>query len=316
MTELQIGANTATRTGVEILLLFAMWALALFCGSYILWGEVLRGTLATTRDLWVSYVARKASNGLLPHYEFGPGKLEQAGKLVLSLAMLAVGFFLSKAALEGLVAGDGEMSLICLVLASLALGAAALLCAFTSVRSWLDWKRLGWPSDGLAGIAAAARLTALLVLVSLLVLAVMSRDADVALLLDRLGGALIGLFLAFAGLALLRRTLLDLTDHPMPQKSEEAIIETLLGQGMHRKEILDIRSRRAGSQHFVEITLAPPEDQTLESLGRRLQSAKRALRAKFQGLDLTVRLHSGGQPHVGPVGAPNPAMPTEVPRHG
>ncbi len=78
-----------------------------------------------------------------------------------------------------------------------------------------------------------------------------------------------------------------------------------------------MRSRRAGRDNFVEITLDPAEARSFTQLRQRLVHLKRTLEASFEGLDLTIKLHRREEmpDGSGPSGdvEPKPATPFEGP---
>ncbi len=78
-----------------LVLLISMLLVALASGSLILWGETLRSALAAAKASWASLVARKRAEGALTRYEFGLGKLEQAGNLALALVMVFAGLWMA-----------------------------------------------------------------------------------------------------------------------------------------------------------------------------------------------------------------------------
>jgi divalent metal cation (Fe/Co/Zn/Cd) transporter len=232
-------------------------------------------------------------------YEFGAGKLEQAGNLTIALAMAVGGLWIGSLAFELAVLGTSEATPFGLALAATANAMHAIR------RGSLIWARSSAkgkneaPADRAPLMADIFTLVPLLIVQMTLTVAALARDPGIAMGADCVGAIFVGLLMTATGVKMLWEALLDLIDHPLHQKVEKAIAQLLLAQDVHAGELLGMRSRRSGRQVFVELTLDPAEPRSFEDVRQRLARVRRGLEDRLGGLDLAIRLQLPEADHRG-----------------
>ena len=268
-----------------------MLIVALGSGSLTLLGETIRSTLILVTAVWASVVLAEAKRDAGRRYEFGVGKLEQAGNLMIALALAVAALLLARRAFGLIGVGTSEAGPLGLALAATA-NAAHTVRVGSSIwaRSTTAKAREEQPTSGVPSPVAASRFLSLLIVQTMLTVAALARDPAIALAADASGAIFVALLMMVAGVRMLWEAVLDLIDHPLRGESEQAIAQLLLEQGMHAKELIGMRSRRAGRHLFVELTLDSSQANSVDDVRQRLARVQRGLEDRLDGLDLAIRL--------------------------
>lgn len=267
-----------------------MLVVALGAGSATLLGETIRSGLITLAAVWSLVVIGVGERDAGRRYEFGVGKLEQAGNTAIALAFVLAGLWLAGRVYHLIVAGQSPTASLDLALAATA-NAAHTVRVGSSV-----WARSTaaapnqQPIPGLSSPLASPRFLSVLIVQAALTLAAIASDPAIALAADCLGAMFVALLMTVAGVRMVWEAVLDLTDHPVRGEVEEAITLLLFEQGVHARELRGMRSRRSGRRVFVELTLDPIEAGSFEELRERLERVRRRLEERVGGLDLAIRL--------------------------
>jgi divalent metal cation (Fe/Co/Zn/Cd) transporter len=271
---------------VEPTLLVAMLLVALGSGSVALLGETLRSALIAAIGVWAVMIRAKAMRDAGQRHQFGVGKLEQAGKACIALALAAAGLWVASRAFNLVLVGGNEAGPFGLALA------ATANALHTVRRGVLLWAR-ATPMASAQGRSpeAPSSLVPLLIVQAMLTVAALASDPSIALAADCAGGIFVSLLMTVAGIRLLWDAVPDLIDHPLRRKDEEAIAQLLFEQGVHATELVALRSRRSGRDLFVELTMNPMESESFEGTCRRLTRLREGLEARLRGLDLSIRLY-------------------------
>jgi divalent metal cation (Fe/Co/Zn/Cd) transporter len=278
------------RSSIDVLLLLAMLIVALVSGSLALLGGTLCSALIMITRAWVSVALTRAATDAGQRYQFGTGKLEQAGNAAIGLVLAIAGLWLATLALALIVAGRGEAPPFGLALAATAnavymVRAATLAWARSTPKPGMERLHHGSPASG--GVSG---LVPLLIVQATLTVAALARDPPVALAADCSGAILVALLMTATGVRMLWEAVLDLIDHPLRGGGERAIAQLLLEQGIHAQELVSLRSRRSGRDVFVEFALDPVEASSFEETRERLARACRGLEDHLGGLDVAIRL--------------------------
>jgi divalent metal cation (Fe/Co/Zn/Cd) transporter len=268
-----------------------MLIVALGSGSLTLLGETIRSTLILVTAVWASVVLAEAERDAGRRYEFGVGKLEQAGKLMIALALAVAALLLARRAFGLIGVGTSEAGPLDLALAATA-NAAHTVRVGSSLwaRSTTAKAREEQPASGVPSPVAASSFLSLLIVQTMLTVAALARDPAIALAADASGAIFVALLMMLAGVRMLWEAVLDLIDHPLRGEAEQAIAQLLLEQGIHAEELIGMRSRRAGRHLFVELTLDPSQANSVDDVRQRLARVQRSLEDRLDGLDLAIRL--------------------------
>jgi divalent metal cation (Fe/Co/Zn/Cd) transporter len=278
-------------SSVELTLLVMMLVVALGSGSVTLLGETMRSALITATGVWAFMVHAKATRDPGQRYEFGVGKLEQAGHASIALAFAVTGLWVASRAFNLIMVGGSEAEPLGLALAATANAVHTIRSGFLLRARATPVARNQGPTHGVPPPAGPSRLVPLLIVQTTLTVAALARDPAIALAADCAGGIFVGLLMTVAGIRILWEAVPDLIDHPLRRKDEEAIAQLLFEQGVDAKELVAMRSRRSGRDVFVELTMDPVEAGSFEDTCRRLARLRQSLEARLDGLDLSIKLH-------------------------
>jgi divalent metal cation (Fe/Co/Zn/Cd) transporter len=272
-------------TAVELALLLALLVVALGSGSVTLLGETLRSALIAAAGIWAALALAKAARDGGRRYEFGLDKLEQAGHTAIAVALAVAGLWVAGRAFALLVVGASAATPLGFALAATAHAVHGLR------RGILLGAQPPLSPPCLPSPAGLARLLPLLVVQIALTVAALAQDPALALAADCAGGIFLGLLMTVAGARIVWETVPDLIDHPLRRQDEAALARLLVEQGVRPQELIGLRSRRSGRHLFVELTVNPADDGSLDDTCGRLARLRASLEARLGGLDLSIRLH-------------------------
>jgi len=268
--------------GLPMLLLAA----ALLSGLLSLIGLSIAGLALAVREALAVSLPRKLSGESSRYFQYGLGKVMQAGNLFIALCATIAGFWLAGEAFGRIVSGVSEVSPLGLALAATT---NALVAVWYGVRAYGQFAPFDRARQVLLG--PRRRVFALLVTVQLcLTMAVLAKDPEIAYWIDTFGAAVVSLIIVGAGLKLAWDCICDLIDHPLSKEQEAAITTVLYGEGVQPEELADVRTRRCGQRIFAEVTLRVLAPMPIEEARRRLAGLRQALAAAATDLDLVIKL--------------------------
>lgn len=277
---------------IDLILLLMMLVVALVSGSITLLGETIRNALMMIAGIWAWVVVTAEERDARHRYEFGAGKLQQAGNLIIALAMAVGGLWIGSLAFELAVLAKSEVTPFGLALA------ATVNAMHTIRRGSLIWagsstrRRNQAPAEGAPLLAAPVMLAPLLIVQMTLTVAALARDPGIAIGADCLGAIFVGLLMTTAGIKMLWEAVLDLIDHPLQRRVEKTIAQLLFEQGIHAGELIGMRSRRSGRHVFVELTLDPADARSFAEMRQRLARVRHGLEERLGEVDLAIRLQA------------------------
>ena len=277
---------------MDAILLILMLAVAFISGSLILLGESLRCTLIMLTGIWSITVHERTIAGALPHYEFGSGKLEQAGLLCIALMSAIAGLWVANRAFGLALSNTVQTTPFGLALAATVMVLHTIRCGLLALPVPAAAARQTAPSTVNPSNERLRSLALVLVLQIAMTVAAVARDPLIALWSEVLGSVFVGLLMTAAGVKIGWRAILDLVDYALDPRSVEELKQFLFKQGVTSVELVDVRSRRSGRHVFVELTLSPEEKRSFEGLRQRLVHIRLALAYKFDGFDIAIRLET------------------------
>ena len=268
----------------------ALLAVGMLSGSLTLLGEGMRsGFLLALRILPRVGVLGRAG-GAPVHYEFGLGKLEQSGNFALSALLMAVGLWFAGLSLDLMFSGQSGAGPLNLAFAAAALAVQLCRCAL-ALRALLDLSgERGSPAAKTALRGAAFEFLYLLLLQSALTVAVLSKGPLVSHWADLLGGCAAAFVMAVTGIRRSWEALMDLIDYPLGAVDRELISEIASKQGIDIGSLVSLRTRRAGRQVFVELSLDLDDALSMQRVQDDLGRLRQAMNDALDGIDVVVRL--------------------------
>lgn len=271
---------------VDVAALALLLGAALVSDSVILAGLVIAGTIMALREAWLVSLPRRLGQRGLHDYQFGFGKVLQAGNLVLAVMAAAAGFWLAGVAFGRILTGGGEIFPLGFALAA---SANALVVTWTGVAAYANRE----PSDRAQWVLRQARrrlFASLVAIQVVLTVAALAKDPEVAFWIDSLGAILVSLLIVVGGVKLAWQCICELIDHPLDADQERAMIAALARAGVEPEELVDLRSRRCAERIFAELTLRAGDAAPIEEVRQRLVALRQTLEAEVEDLDLVIKL--------------------------
>jgi ferrous-iron efflux pump FieF len=276
-----------TAAGLAIIKLVA----GLLTGSL----AVLASALDSLLDILMSAVnflaIRHAEQPADRNHSYGHGKFETAATLVQSIIISVTGAWVLFESVRRLLQGNIQ-------LANLEEGMIVLLFSGgVSVAISRHLRNVGRKTDSSALQADALHFSmdvyANLAMVAGLILIKLVQ----APWLDPLLSGLVGCYILFEAVKLVRHGLRDMLDEELPAalRSEvEKLIES------HPGELLDyhnLRTRRAGSQKLMDFHLTVCRNMTVEDAHEISDQLERKIEAEIPGADVTIHIEPCGRNH-------------------
>ncbi|MCC5834516.1 MAG: cation diffusion facilitator family transporter [Opitutales bacterium] len=274
-----------TSAGAEILFVLLAVTGAILANSVTLWTNAARVLLEAGACFLAYYTVWKSKRVSAEVYNYGLGKLENLVSLcaaaVILCTFLIVGWntinrLLNPVAIEGVGFG----------LVALGIAGAYNIWIFIQLR---NLKR--HDSSPVVDAQSVVYLNAIIAsAISLLavLLALLFREYTWARFIDPIGAVALCYFLLRNGLSLMKRSLSPLLDGAIEESSQMLILRGLVEHFDDYEQLGRIRSRRSGSQVFVEVFLQ--FDPTLEhaTVLQRMQAIKQTLERSVPGAEVWV----------------------------
>jgi divalent metal cation (Fe/Co/Zn/Cd) transporter len=278
-----------SRDGVPIVdfaLLVLLLAAALYANSLTLIGVSIAGSTIALRELLLVSIRRRFDVSGSQNYQYGFGKILQAGNLLIAVVTIVTGFWLAGRTFDLTLTGSGEIFPLGLAFAATA-NALVLTWNGLLVHAYLE------PLDPAARVLQRVRRRLFVVLLAIqvcLTVAVLAKDPVVAFCSDIVAATLVFLFIVVGGVKLSWDCICDLIDHPLDKDREGAIVALLAREGVKPEELADLRTRHCAERIFAELTLRVREAAPMEDACRRIAALRRALETEIEGLDLVIKL--------------------------
>ena len=179
----------SARAFIDAILILVMLLVALGSGSLTLLGQAIRIALITMIGLWSSVVRAAATEDAGRRFEFGVGKLEQAGNMIVAVALAVAGLWLASRALQLILAGRSETEPFGLALAA---SVHALYTVRAGASIWARSTAEAGNVQAAYGVPAAATsgFLSLLIVQTALTVAALARDPAIAAAAELLGHGL------------------------------------------------------------------------------------------------------------------------------
>ena len=282
--------------GVATILIGAKLAIWIVTGSVAVLGTLIDSGLDAIASIVTFVSVRQAAQPPDRAHRYGHGKAEAIGALIQAGFVLSSAFFLASEALPRLVApvpvaqGGTAIAvlLFAILLTSVLIGFQRFIVRRTGSIA-ISADSLHYRSDLLMNLAV--------------ILAMFLVDATGWPVIDPLLGlGIVGLLL-YSAAAVARRALDMLMDRELPGEARARIRKLALG---HPKahDVHDLRTRRAGSDVFIELHLELDGDLQLEQAHDITHEVEARIRAAFPEADILV--------HQEPAGLGDPRLDTLI----
>ncbi|NIA72474.1 cation transporter [Pelagibius litoralis] len=261
---------------------------AVFTSSLTLLSEAIRVALMLLVEFYGLFVLRALHRDRLRRFRFGIGKVEQMCNLAIGAALLFSGFWVAHSVVAALLSVQAAST-------PLGLAAAAVISAVNLLINLLGWLAMAAAArDGDSAIyraqlrARAVKLAASAIVQIAITIAALAKDPVVATLFDGIGAAFVAGVMVTIGFKMVAECLPDLLDHPLPGETKKEIEAALLSAGIAGEELLRLRTRCSGSLPQVELTLAPAGCASVTDYCRRVTAVENHLKDHLGGADVSV----------------------------
>jgi cation diffusion facilitator family transporter len=215
-------------------------------------------------------------------HPFGHGKMEGVSALVQAFLVLGAGGFIIYSAIQRIILKEvikpdsGMIVMIISIIASYFLSRHLRRVAKATESSAIDASAQNISAD----VYSAAG-----VLLGLLAVRLTQWE-----ILDPIIALIMAGFVLKAGYSVVIRAFRELTDYSLP-KEEQEILNNCIRE--HFTQLVDfhaVRSRRAGSERFVDLHLVMPRDVTVEDAHRMCDHLEKDIKTKLPNSSITIHV--------------------------
>jgi ferrous-iron efflux pump FieF len=272
--------------GVAAVLIGAKLAIWIATGSVAILGSLVDSGVDALASVVTFISIRQAAQPPDRAHRYGHGKAEAIGAFVQAGFVLGSAFFLANEAVRRLLSPQP--------LEQSGLGIAVLLLASLLTAALLGFQRYVVRRTGSIAIRADSLHYRSDLLMNLAVIAILVlTEATGSMLVDPLFGLALVLVLLFSVVAVARRALDMLMDRELPA-AQRASIRTLALQHPKARDVHDLRTRRAGSDVFIELHLELDGQLSLEQAHAITHEVEARIRAAFPSADIIVHQEPAG----------------------
>ncbi|MEM2924473.1 MAG: cation diffusion facilitator family transporter [Methanocellales archaeon] len=221
-------------------------------------------------------------------HRFGHGKVEDISGAVEAILIFGAAFFIIYISIEKLLKG-GEIEMTTPGIAIMAI--SAILNFFVSKKLL----KVARETDSIALEADGWHLrtdvyTSTGVLGGLLLIAITGLK-----ILDPVFAIIVALFIIKAGFELTKRSIYDLTDYKLPDEDELKIKSILEEHTSQFVEFHKLRTRRSGSDKFVDLHLVVSKNLTLDEAHNLCYHLEDDLKKAFPTMNVMIHIEPCGQ---------------------
>lgn len=229
------------------------------------------------------FAVRAADEPADKQHPFGHGKIEGIAAVIQALLIFIAGGWIIYSAIERIVSGvELEMSE-----AGIAVMVVSIVASILLSRHLL---RVARAADSLALEATARNINADIysaagVLITMLVIRLTGFS-----ILDPIVGAIVALIIIWSAVMVVKKAVGELIDNRLPEEEETVILacieeHTVQVAGYHK-----VRTRKAGSQRFVDFHLLLPKDMTVEEAHSMADHIEQDIKERLTGTSVTIHL--------------------------
>jgi ferrous-iron efflux pump FieF len=272
--------------GVAATLICAKLAIWLITGSVAVLGTLVDSGLDAIASIVTIVSIRQAAQPPDRAHRYGHGKAEAIGALIQGGFVLGSAFVLLGEAMRRLITPQP--------IAQSAVGIAVLLFAILLTAALIGFQHHIVRRTGSIAISADSLHYRTDLLMNLaVILAMLLVEATGWPMIDPLFGVGVVCLLLYSAVKMARRALDMLMDRELPAESRSRIRKLALG---HPKahNVHDLRTRRAGSNVFIELHLELDGDLNLEQAHDITDQVEARIRAAFPEADILVHQEPAG----------------------
>jgi cation diffusion facilitator family transporter len=215
-------------------------------------------------------------------HPFGHGKMEGVSALIQAFLVLGAGAFIIYSAIQRIInrtviePDSGIVVMVVSIIASFLLSRHLRRVAKATESTAIDASAQNISAD----VYSAAG-----VLLGLLVVRLTNIE-----IFDPIIALIMAVFVLKAGYSTVIRAMHELEDYSLP-KEEQEILNNCIKE--HFKELVSyhaVRSRRAGSERFIDLHMVMPRDVTVEDAHRMCDHLEKDIKAKLPNSNVTIHV--------------------------
>jgi cation diffusion facilitator family transporter len=287
----QEGGNkeSSTRTavivgGCDLLITLSAWWAA---NSSVILADLFKTLLEFIAVLLAWLTIRRIQKGGNHQFDYGIGKLENLSSLIVGVLM----FFCLLVIVFSAVRSILHPSHIAGIGVWISLG-AQVVYAVINTRIYLQSKRLAKERNSplmasQAGLFFTKAVGNGFILLSLGLSFVLG-SFSWALYIDPVASLIIAASILFAALGIFKNSTLDLLDRTLEETHQIAILRSLAKHFDRYEELKEVRSRRSGSQVFIEIILGFAPELVATEVEKTARELKAELEKEIPGSRVTI----------------------------
>jgi cation diffusion facilitator family transporter len=216
------------------------------------------------------------------HHPFGHGKMEGISALIQALLVLGAGAFIIYSAIQRII----NRTVIAPDTGMIVMGISIIASFFLSRHL----RRVAKATESTAIDASAQNISADVYSAAGVLLGLLAVRITGWEILDPIIALIMAGFVLKAGYETAIRAFRELTDYSLPRE-EQAILNNCIRE--HFKQLVSynhIRSRRAGSERFVDLHLVMPRDVSVESAHKMCDHLESDIKQKLPNSSITIHV--------------------------
>lgn len=216
-------------------------------------------------------------------HPFGHGKVEGIAAVIQSILIFVAGGWIIYSAIERIISGaELEMSE-----AGIAVMLVSVLASIFLSRHLIKVSR---STDSLALEASARNINAdIYSAVGVLVAMILIRITKYNII-DPIVGIGVSLLILKTAFDILRKSFGELIDRRLPEEEEEVIFSTIEEHTTQLAGFHKVRTRKAGSQRFVDLHLLLPKNMSLEDAHNMAEHIEHDIEGRLKSVNVTIHL--------------------------
>lgn len=216
-------------------------------------------------------------------HPFGHGKVEGIAAVVQGLLIFAAGGWIIYSAVERIISGsEVEMAETGI--------AVMIVSVIASIFLSRHLRRVSKARDSLVLEAYAQNINADIYSAAGVLVAMILVKITGYAIIDSIVGIGVSVFILKTAFDVIKKAFGELVDKKLPEEDEAIILSTIsehttMFAGFHK-----IRTRKAGSQRFVEFHLLLPKNMPLENAHQMADHIERDIKDRIRGVSVTIHL--------------------------
>jgi cation diffusion facilitator family transporter len=229
------------------------------------------------------FAIRMAEEPADNEHPFGHGKVEGMAAIIQSILIFAAGGWIIYSAVERIISGaEIEMSE-----AGIGVMLVSVLASIFLSRHLMKVSKI---TDSLALEASARNINAdIYSAVGVLVAMILIRITGFSIL-DSIVGICVALIILKSAFDILRKSFGELIDRRLPEEEEEIIHATIEEHTTQLAGYHKVRTRKAGSQRFVDLHLLLPKNMSLEDAHNMADHIEHDIEDRLKSISVTIHL--------------------------